>query len=663
MKIKIASYARLKIKYLALTIPLVLVAQAQGFDFNMGQIKGSIDSQLSVGSSWRVESQDQSLLTQADGSDLISNSDDSNRNYQDGDVFSQIFKGSHDLQFNYQNYGGFIRGKYWYDSALENNSVDYGHNATASSNGVGGAALDYDDPNSKLDDSNFNDLSKAKGATLLDAFIYGEFDMLGMPLDVRLGRQVVSWGESTFIRGGVNNINPVDISAFRRPGAEIKEALLPVNMVFANAGLTDNLSMETFYQLEFQETVVPGCGTYFSTNDYASEGCDSVAILNGLSSIARDEDGVREAKSDGQFGLAFRYISEALGDTEFGFYAMNVHSRTPIVNGVKHHLSEQDDAINGLAGLNEIYALAGMSTATGAEPVELQQNINGLTAAAAASAGDPTTQAAYLQQLAQLEAIRVGAPLNAQLAVATGRAADTFYFVTYPEDVQITGLSFATNVGSMALSGELSHTLDLPIQINGPSIISTLLTGESVATELQEAYENTEPGDATLGYRSFNVSQLQMTAIKFFNQVAGASRMTLIGEVGYTFIHGFADGETDLRFGRSDIFGVPFSEGTEDDGFVTESSWGYRGRLVAEYADAFLGVNLSPTLAWSHDVKGYAPQPGGNFNEGQKSLGLSLQATYLETYNANIAYTQYMGGDYSVISDHDFASISLGMQF
>ena len=299
MKIKTASYLLLNKKYLALAIPLLMAAQAQGLEFNMGQIKGSLDSQISVGSSWRVESQDQSLLTQADGSDLISNSDDSNRNYQDGDAFSQIFKGSHDLQFNYQNYGGFVRGKYWYDSALENNSVDYGHNATASSNGVGGAALDYDDPNSKLDDSNFNDLSKAKGATLLDAFIYGEFDMLGMPLDVRLGRQVVSWGESTFIRGGVNNINPVDISAFRRPGAEIKAALLPVNMAFANVGLTDSLSMETFYQLEFQETVIPGCGTYFSTNDYASEGCDSVAILNGLSTIARDENGVELWVVDG----------------------------------------------------------------------------------------------------------------------------------------------------------------------------------------------------------------------------------------------------------------------------------------------------------------------------------------------------------------------------
>ncbi len=645
-------------KYLAMAIPLLMAAQAQGMEFNIGSIEGSFDSQISAGSSWRVESQSDALLKKADGTDNLSNSDDGNRNYQSGDAFSQIFKGSHELQFSYQNFGGFVRGKYWYDSALANNSVDYGHNPTTSGNGVGGAALPYENPNTKLDDSGFNDLSKASGIALLDAFIYGEFEVMDMPLDVRLGRQVVSWGEGTFIRGGVNVINPIDVNAFVRPGAEIKEGLLPVNMAFANIGLTDSLSMETFYQLEFQETVIPGCGTFFATIDYASEGCNSVSIIDGLSNISRDTDGVRKAKDDGQFGIAFRYLSEALGDTEFGFYAMNVHSRTPIVNGVKHHLTPLDDAINGLAGLNAVYGMAAAAglpasaliSVAGEEPAIIQATIDALGSSNPVATG-------------QLNAIQAGAPLNGQLAVAKARAADTFYFVTYPEDILVSGLSFATNVGSVALSGEVSHTKDLPIQINGPSIISTLLTGDSVATELKDAYQNSVPGEAIQGYRSFDVSQVQMTAIKFIDQFAGASRMTLIGEVGYTFIHDFIDGPNDLRFGRSDIFGIPLAQGTEDDGFVTTSSWGYRGRLVADYSDVFMGVNLKPTIAWSHDVKGYAPQPGGNFSEGQKSLGLSVQATYLETYSANLSYTQFMGGDYSVISDHDFASISMAVQF
>ena len=590
-------------KYLALAIPLLMAAQAQGAEFNLGQIEGSFDSQITMGSSWRVEDQGE-VITGAQG-----NSDDGDRNYKNGDAFSQIVKGSHDLQFNYQNYGGFVRGKYWYDSALDNNAVEYGHTPTTANNGVNGAPLQFnDDTATALDDSDFDDLSKAKGATILDAFVYGSFEVGDMPLDVRLGRQVVSWGESTFIRGGVNSINPVDVNAFVRPGAEIKEGLLPVNMAFANIGLTDNLSMETFYQLEFQESVVPGCGTYFSTSDTLAPGCNTVSVAGGLTSVARSDEGVEKTSDEGQFGLAFRYISEALGDTEFGFYAMNIHSRAPAAVG-----NTQDTA----ALFNTTF---GTALAGGAD-------------------------AATAAQMA--------------IGAAIGSAAETSYAVVYPEDQIISGMSFATNVGSVALSGEVSHSKDTPVQIHGVSFISTLLGLPTSSTELTAL---TQEADIDIeSFRLFDISQAQVTAIKFFDQVAGASRIALVGEVGYTYIHGFDEGDTEIKYGRSDVYGAAAGDST-DDGFTTESSWGYRARLVADYSDVFAGVNLKPTIAWSDDVEGYS-NPGGNFQEGQQKLGVSVQATYLQTYNASISYTQYMGGDYSVVNDRDFASMSIGMQF
>ncbi len=624
-------------KILALAIPLLMAAQVQGVEFNYGEIEGSFDTQVSLGSSWRVESQDSNLTVNRDGT--VANSDDGNKNFKSGDAFSQIFKASHDLQFSYKNFGGFVRGKYWYDSAMANNRVDYGHGPTEVNNGVDGAKLTYDGSDTQLDDSNFNDLSKASGATLLDAFVYGEFEVGDMPLDVRLGKQVVSWGESTFIRGGINAINPVDVSAFRRPGAEIKEGLLPVNMLYANIGLTDNLSMETFYQLEFQETVIDACGTFFSTSDFAAESCDSVIIAGGVFNVARDEDGLRKPKDDGQFGMAFRYISEELGDTEFGVYFMNIHSRLPIVNGVYHSLTPAMEAGMNQAVLDSTYGAAGVTQAV----VEADVFANG-----AASAHYATYVAALT---------------NAGGFLAGQRAAGAGYFVTYPEDLQIAGLSFATNVGSLALSGEVSFHPDTPIQINGPMQIQALVSGVSAtpATEIQNL--DLAPGELVEGTREFDVSQVQVTAIKFFDQVAGASRVTLIGEAGYTYISSFDEGSDAIKFGRSDIFGTPGAANSEDDGFVTTSSWGYRGRLVADYPDVFMGVNLRPMLAWSHDVEGYAPQPGGNFIEGQKTLGLSVQASYRETYTANMSYTQFSGGDFSAISDRDFASISVGMQF
>src|SRR5690606_4789494 len=37
------------------------------------------------------------------------------------------------------------------------------------------------------------------------------------------------------------------------------------------------------------------------------------------------------AKNDGQFGIAFRYIAEELNSTEFGFYFVNYHAKEPTI--------------------------------------------------------------------------------------------------------------------------------------------------------------------------------------------------------------------------------------------------------------------------------------------------------------------------------------------
>src|SRR5690606_1435593 len=126
-------------------------------------------------------------------------SDDGRLNYKKGDVFSKIFKGSHDLELRYGSSGAFIRGNYWYDFETKDGSQRF-----------------YD-----IDDSGRHPLQKGAGIQLLDAFVYHNYSIGNSPGNVRLGRQVVSWGEGVFIQNGINSINPVDASAFRRPGAEL----------------------------------------------------------------------------------------------------------------------------------------------------------------------------------------------------------------------------------------------------------------------------------------------------------------------------------------------------------------------------------------------------------------------------------------------------------
>ncbi|GIC79009.1 DUF1302 domain-containing protein [Moritella sp. F3] len=574
-------------------------AAPQAIEFNWGEVEGSFNSQITAGSSWRVEEAAAKNVGVGNGG-LPGNTptgDDGNLNYDKGDAFTQTIKGIHDLGLTYETeegttFGAFVRGKYWYDYALDQNDVNHG-NAT---NGYVA--------NEPINDDDFNDLTKSKGVALLDAYIFTGFYLGDTAVDLRIGKQVVNWGESSFIQGGINAVNPVDAAAFRRPGAEVKEGLLPVNMIFANIGLTDNFSVEAFYQLEFEPTVIDSCGTYFSTADYLAEGCDKLVVQPGPLPPVVDrelyvggyyaERGTDEnASDDGQFGVAFKYYAESLNATEFGLYYMNYHSRLPYAS-----------------------AEAGLYNDVG------------------------------------------GAPFIP--AIITGAAAyNPKYHTVYPEDIQLFGLSFNTTVSEWAVSGEVSHRLDMPLQINGADLLAAALSADP-DSPLTPGYSQAAAGDTVDGFERFDYTQSQLTLIKFFDKALGTDRITTVAELGYGHVWDLPEGDDDIKYGRATVYGTSFT--TEDDGFTTTDSAGYRLAVKADYRNVFAGVDLAPSVAWSHDVYGYSPEPQGTFQEGRTGVNLALKADYLNMYSMSVSYTQF-GGDFNPLSDRDYVSAAVGISF
>lgn len=606
---------------LAVGLASTLAGPAFGVTFNIGEIEGSFDSSLSVGASWSTAGRNKDLIgVNNGGKGLSQTSDDGHLNFNKGQTFSKIFKGIHDLELKYGDTGVFVRGKYWYDFKLKDEDLDF----------------------KNISDNNRKEGAKSSGGQILDAFIYHNYSIADEPGSVRFGKQVVSWGESTFIGGGINSINPIDVSAFRRPGAEIKEGLIPVNMFYISQTLTDNLSAEAFYQLEWDQTVTDNCGTFFSQPDIISDGCDNnLRVLNKRSTINPaafptlnalgvdvNNEGVlvrrgadRDARDSGQFGVAFHYNYEPL-DTEFGAYFMNYHSRAPIFSA---------------QGAASRYFTMPLGPLASARPLIVAGNSN--------------------------------------------------YFVEYPEDIRLYGLSFSTTLPTgTAWSGELSYRPNAPVQLNSTDILFagvTPINGYGDASVLKG-----NPGQDLHGYNRKEITQLQTTFTHFFDQVMGASRLTLVGEVGMTYVGGL-ESKTKARYGRDPVFGpgtlpngfcatlngntiAGAGPGTDasnrttncnNDGFTTATSWGYRGRAIWEYPDVFAGVNLKPNVAWSHDVKGYSPGPGGNFEEGRKAISLGLDAEYQNTYTASLAYTNFFGGDYSTVDDRDFLALSVGVNF
>ena len=619
----------------ALSVPAAAV------EFQWGELEGSFNSQISLGASWRMSEMDPRLVTPGNspgfGEASTGTADDGDLNFEDGDIYSLILKGVHDFELRKGDFGLFLRGKYWYDEELANGKRPHGNSANLYT------------PNEKLADSGFDDFAQASGIELLDAFVYGTF-YLGeaqAPLDIRIGRQVASWGESTFIQNGINTINPIDVSAFRRPGAEIKEGLLPVAMLTISAGVTDALSIDMFYQLQWEKTVIDGCGTYFSTADVAATGCDVVTLRGILSDqvnmigapliapaglfITRQRD--IEPSDSGQYGVSLRYFAEKLAGSEFGLYYMNYHSRVPYLGG----FTSANESLGGPAGTPFI-------------------------------PGDPL-------------------------------GGNPQYFAEFPEDIELFGVSFATNFAGFAVSGEVSYRPDFPVQINTTEILQGAVSEVPWSTALPRVIA-AGPGNPAAGYDLLPVTQAQVTFIRFIDQVMGASRLSFAAEIGANWVGSLPD-QSVQRYGRSPTFGmgafepIPLSalgppvppvpgefitctEGNAllgiagsdinlnpsnctNDGYVTDSSWGYRVRASLEYNDVFAGVNLTPGLAWSHDVDGYSPN--SNFNESAKALTLSIGAEYLNRYTGSLAYTSFSGGDYNTVEDRDFLSLSVSVNF
>ena len=118
-----------------------------------------------------------------------------------------------------------------------------------------------------------------------------------------------------------------------------------------------------------------------------------------------------------------------------------------------------------------------------------------------------------------------------------------------------------------------------------------------------------------------------------------------------------------IRYGRAAVFGTAGASGDKN-GFVTEFAWGYRLRTAATYRDVFLGIDLVPSLAWSHDVDGYSPEPGQAFNEGRQSVGLGLGFEFDANTKASINYTTFTNAaNYDVLRDRDFISLSASYSF
>ncbi|MDG2169582.1 MAG: DUF1302 domain-containing protein [Opitutales bacterium] len=632
---------------IALILLLSSSITTRGFVFEVGELTAQLDTTLSIGGSYRTSDPDPDFFGLPNGGNQVSiNVDDGNLNYERG-WFSKAVKMTNDFEIAGDNFGAFVRMTSFYDWENEDGNRAF--------RPLSELALDKVGSDSEI----------------LDAFVYFNIDAGDIPIDLRLGSQVLSWGESIFIQNGINSINPVDVSKLRIPGAELKEALKPVPMASVNIGLTENVTFEAFYQFKWKETIIDPRGTYFSTNDVVSRGSDRIYL--GFGAVSEDAPfgfvprGPNVLASDsGQFGVAVRVLVPELNNTEFGFYAIKNHSRVPLVSAITPTQHINPD----LSGpLTTVFVLGGMPPAVA---VEQAAGLWGL--ATAVRTFGP--EAVPPEQLAILTAPDSQAALEAAGQFAFFDAAATArYQSEYPEDIDLYGVSFNTDIGTTGwtLQGELSYRSNQPLALDD---VDTLYAALSAVNPMFAPINNfgnywNRLGERIQGYREKDVYQFQLSTIRAFGPTLGADQLIFIAEAGYTNVPGLSD--TTIPFDGPGTFTTASELATQmgiqpvtenPAYFATSSSWGYRTVLQLDYSDVFAGVNVSPILQFAHDVNGITPNPILNFQEGRKSMTLGLKFDYLSQWGADLLFTQFSGaGNRNLLSDRDFLSATVKYSF
>ena len=582
---------------------LLLSSSALAFEFENGPVHGKLESNISAGIGWSIADPDPSLIGVGNGGTASTlSSDDHRLNFEKGDSYTQVIKGMHDLKLEYKNVGLFARGKWWHDIEQENHSQRL-----------------YDISNEGRDSH-----AQTSGIELLDAYGFAHWKLNELDGEIRVGNQVVTWGDDDYTHA-LNDLYAYDGNAYRRPGSVLEESLIPAPMIKLTQELSPNIDIDLFYQSKWQDTVLSNCGTFFSTTDVAQLGCNTGNLIYGSDFRPNDPDYLyiprlenNTPKDGGEYGVALGFSNPAIKNTKFNLYATRYHSRSPYYSVITSSILDVKDPLFDTD-------LVGNSPMAG-------------------------------------------------------------YKMEYPENVELYAATFKTELadGTTKFSGELSIRPNMPLQINSTDLTYTALGVDSISQEIigKPISPTVIQGKGSIaedtyvkGYDRLPLSQAQLAFSQFLPGAFGTEWFLFRSEIAGNHIGDLKTGPGAVRFGRDSIYGygevgaegvcetllnVDNPQYCNGDGFYSKNSWGYRAALITQFPNVGnTGVNLRPMLIWGHDVNGWGP----NFNQGSKSVELSLTALYKDRYEATLKTKNYFGGDYNYLVDRDFVSLSMGVKF
>jgi hypothetical protein len=449
-----------------------------------------------------------------------------------------------------------------------------------------------------------------------------------------VGQQILSWSETTFVRDGLDVINPVNLVTALQPASVREDLRTPQRMVWAAANVTETFSIEAYYQYEWEPVKLPPVGWYFSPFDaLGGEGLQSWMFGNGqISDLGTDLDqhfqlpggtlgfdegfqrlpGLnRDKPSDtGQYGLAVIGILPDSNATKIGLHYIRYHSRLPVVMG------RTGDAAAVAATAEPFVA----SRAAALESVYLGEGM------------DP------------VEAALLGREAAEQITLSNyGNEAS--FFATYPEDIDVLGFSFSTSTtGTGTLfAGEFTYHKDFPFQIAFNPLLQTVFSPVLFDPEVGNTpLGDFGPGEVIGGFEKLDRSSFTLEAAQIFRGRLWADLVLVSADLSWAHVDDIPGGDA-----------PPLTSADED-------SWGYRIQVLARYSGLFGGLNVAPFVVFSHDFDGTTPAPVSTFLEDRKSLTFGVRGNYINRITTELRYTSFFGGGRAnLLRDRDYLRLQV----
>ena len=449
---------------------------------------------------------------------------------------------------------------------------------------------------------------------LLDAWV--QKDLIvgdGKTAYVRLGNQVMNWGESVFSAGGINTINSVDIQKLLTPGTQLKQALLPAPMISTNAALGRGFSTELYYQFRWNKNRYPAVGSYFSVADFFGKGFQPYSL-----SLNNPNVGGTDAS------IIARQTGVSIGDANAGLVA-GTYAGAPY-NSLGIPYTEVSPRKGGQYGARLNWTPEG-------SPLNLSFYFLNYTdkSPALESLADGTGRFRYLENR-KLYGVSANFPLGdwALAMEASYRPRDAVslspcYLAGGPSDGATNG-ALGIDCKSWVDRKKYQFNINGLLALNPTTHPFLKVLGADAAFLTLEATWVQYPGVHANTVHASNVNGTDVY------QLTDAAYATWLqdGSGGYPIQKGV---------GTSNSLGV-----------TLDFNWTYDGSLVP-------GWQVTPGATLAAALRGYTPTFSANYLQGAKSANFYvLLAKNPATWNAGINYTKYFGGNAvsQPYSDRDF---------